>query len=75
MTFKNNDNPLYSRAVRDAIRLKQAGKYFETATAWLQAHRFAPARKNQILSERCSDFCLKQLKRETYKGTNYEQST
>ncbi|WP_318564647.1 ANR family transcriptional regulator [Providencia stuartii] len=75
MTFINNDSPLYFRAARDAIRLEQAGKYFEAATAWLQAHRLARARNNQIWSERRSDFCMKQLKREMYKGTSHEQST
>ncbi|HHR6066196.1 TPA: ANR family transcriptional regulator [Providencia alcalifaciens] len=75
MTFINNDSPLYFRAARDAIRLEQAGKYFEAATAWLQAHRLARTRNNQIWSERRSDFCMKQLKREMYKGTSNEQST
>ncbi|HCH7934825.1 MULTISPECIES: ANR family transcriptional regulator [Providencia] len=75
MTFINNDSPLYFRAARDAIRLEQAGKYFEAATAWLQAHRLSRARNNQIWSERRSDFCMKQLKREMYKGTSNEQST
>nr|WP_282553319.1 ANR family transcriptional regulator [Providencia sneebia] len=75
MAFINNDSPLYFRAARDAIRLEQAGKYFEAATAWLQAHRLARTRNNQIWSERRSDFCMKQLKREMYKGTSNEQST
>ena len=75
MTFKNNDSPLYFRAARDAIRLEQAGKYFEAARAWSQAHRLARARNNQIWSERRSEFCFMQIKREQYKGTSNEQST
>ncbi len=75
MTFKNNDSPLYFRAARDAIRLEQAGKYFEAAKAWSQANRLARARSNQIWSERRSDFCFMQIKRQQDKGTGNEQST
>ena len=75
MTFINNDSPLYFRAARDAVRLEQAEKYFEAARAWSQAHRLARARNNQIWSERRSEFCFMQIKREQYKGTSNEQST
>ncbi|HHR6131905.1 TPA: ANR family transcriptional regulator [Providencia alcalifaciens] len=75
MTFINNDSPLYFRAARDAIRLEQAGKYFEASRAWSQAHRLARARTNQVWSERRSEFCFMQIKREQYKGTSNEQST
>ncbi len=33
MAFKHNDSPLYFRAARDAVRLEQAGKYWEASKA------------------------------------------
>ncbi|ETS99833.1 ANR family transcriptional regulator [Providencia sp. PROV188] len=72
MTFLNNDNPLYFRAARDAVRLEQAEKYFEASRAWSQAHRLSRTRNNQIWSERRSEFCFMQIQREKYKHTEFE---
>lgn len=72
MTFINNDSPLYFRAARDAVRLEQAGKYWEASKAWAQAHRLARRSSNQRWSEHRSDFCMTQIQREKNKGSRDE---
>ncbi|WFQ80479.1 ANR family transcriptional regulator [Xenorhabdus sp. SF857] len=65
MSFKYRDSPLYFRAAREAAQIEREGDYRRASKVWNKAARHSRNALNIEGAENCSDFCLKQLERES----------